>query len=407
MSTPTYVAPSIGPSGLTVPSYQAILNDNLQAFLNIYGANQYVAPDSAIYQLLSIISLKQSDTNLALQLTYNQSSPQTAVGAGLDRQVKMNGLARAPFSYSTAQLTLTGTAGTTITNGFAQDQNGNLWSLPVTVSIVGGAVVVTATCTTPGAVAAEPGTINIINTPVAGWRTVNNVNAALTGLPIETDSELRARQSISVSLTAVTPIASTIAAILAVPGVVRVAPGYPTPGGPGTSIENPTGAVDSWGNPPHSISMVVQCNNTVTVAAAIYQKKTIGCFTNGTTTVPVPDATTGIVENISFFLPTNLPIFVLVNISGYGTTPTSAVTQAIQTAVVAYLNALAIGETVSLGALYYEAMSINLNLVTPGFGVQSITLGVSSGSLAAADVPMPNFYYAAQGLTANVSVVVV
>lgn len=407
MSTPTYVAPSIGPSGLTVPSYQAILNDNLQAFLNIYGANQYVAPDSAIYQLLSIISLKQSDTNLALQLTYNQSSPQTAVGAGLDRQVKMNGLARAPFSYSTAQLTLTGTAGTTITNGFAQDQNGNLWSLPVAVDIVGGAVVVTATCTTPGAVAAEPGTINIINTPVAGWRTVNNVNAALTGLPIETDSELRARQSISVSLTSVTPIAATIAAILAVPGVVRVAPGYPTPGGPGTSIENPTGATDSWGNPPHSISMVVECNNTVTVAAAIYQKKTIGCFTNGTTTVPVPDPITGVVESISFFLPTNLPIFVLVNVAGYGTTPTSAITQAVQTAIVAYLNALAIGETVSLGALYYEAMSINNNLVTPSFGVQSITLGVSSGSLTAADVPMPSFYYAAQGITANVSVVVV
>ena len=56
MSTPPYFPPSIGPAGLQVPAYQSILADNIQAFLNIYGTNQYVAPDSAIYQLLSIIS---------------------------------------------------------------------------------------------------------------------------------------------------------------------------------------------------------------------------------------------------------------------------------------------------------------------------------------------------------------
>ena len=95
MSTPPYVPPFVGPAGLTVASYASIFPDNLAAYLNIYGQNQYVGQDSAIYQLLSILSLKQSDANLGLQLTYNQSSPQTAVGAGLDRQVKMNGLARA------------------------------------------------------------------------------------------------------------------------------------------------------------------------------------------------------------------------------------------------------------------------------------------------------------------------
>src|SRR6185437_8534233 len=167
---------SIGPAGLQLPSYQSILADNLQIFLNIYGTNQYVSPDSAIYQLLSAISLKQSDTNLALQLAYNQSSPQTAVGAGLDRQVKMNGLARAPFSYSTALLTVTA-GDITITNGVAQDQQGNLWALPASVTVTGGSVAVTATCTTPGAVSAEPGTIDIINTPLAGWTAVTNAGA--------------------------------------------------------------------------------------------------------------------------------------------------------------------------------------------------------------------------------------
>jgi uncharacterized phage protein gp47/JayE len=383
MSTPPYLPPSIGPSGLQVSSYQSILNDNLQAFLNIYGPTQYIAPDSAIYQLLSIISLKQSDVNLALQLAYNQSSPQTAVGAGLDRQVKMNGLARAPFSFSTVLLTLTGAANTMIPNGFAQDQNGNLWAIPGTVTIgQGGTINVTATCSTPGAITAEPGTVNIINTPTAGWKGVTNASAAIAGVPVETDSKLRARQSISVALPSLTPLAGTIAAVLAAVGVVRVAPGYPTPGGPGSSIENPTGAIDSWGNPPHSISIVAQCTNTLTVAQAIYDKKTIGCLTNGTTTVPVVDPNTGVTEDISFFLQSSFTIYVLVQLTGYGSTPTTAVTQAVQAALVAYLNSLDIGETVSIGALYFEVMNVNNNISAPTFGTLSLQVG--TGTIATA-----------------------
>lgn len=383
MSTPPYLPASISPAGLTVPSYASILADNIQAFLNIYGTNQYVAYDSAIYQFLSILSLKQSDVNLALQLAYNQSSPQTAVGAGLDRQVKMNGLAREPFTYSTALLTVTGTSGFTFTNGFAQDQQGNLWALPSSVTITGGSVNVTATCTTPGAIAAEPDTINIINTPIAGWTSVNNASAATTGLPVEPDSELRARQSISVALPSLTPLAATVAAVLAASGVIRIAPGYPTPGGPGSSIENPTGATDSWGNPAHSISIVVQCTNTLTVARAIFDKKTIGCFTNGTTTVPVTDPNTGVVESISFYLQTSYPIYLLISVHGYTGDPTSAVLAAIQASEVAYLNALAIGETVSIGSLYYEATAVNASVVNAAFGVQSLRVGVATATTTA------------------------
>lgn len=471
MSTPAYFPPSVGPSGLQVPGYQAILADNIQQFLNIYGTNQYVAPDSAVYQFISALSLKQSDVNLALQLTYNQSSPQTAIGAGLDRQVKMNGLAREPFSFSSVLLSITGVPNTVITNGFAQDQQGNLWALPTVVTIVGsGSVSVTATCTTPGAVVAEPGTVNIINTPTAGWASVTNAVSSVAGLPVESDSSLRARQSISVALPSTTPLASTIAAVLAAKGVVRVAPGYPTPGGPGSSIENPTGAIDSWGNPPHSVSIVAECTNTVAVAEAIYAKKTIGCLTNGTTTVPVVDPVTGVTEDISFFQPTDTPIYMLVVLVGYGTPPTTAALGAVQTAEVDYLNSLAIGETVSLGALYFEAMSINSVISAPSFGVQTLLVGTATASttatfsaasttlvvasaagvadgqlvvgtgiapgtrvvgapsgatvtvsiqttaagsdvpavfatLASADVPMPNFFFAAAGAAENVSVV--
>ena len=68
-----YVAPVVGPAGLTIPSYQDILKNLIDGFLSIYGANQYVGTDSAIYQFCSIIAVKLSDTEEALQLAYNQS----------------------------------------------------------------------------------------------------------------------------------------------------------------------------------------------------------------------------------------------------------------------------------------------------------------------------------------------
>jgi uncharacterized phage protein gp47/JayE len=376
-----YAPPSVGPSGLVVSNYQSILADNLQAYLNIFGQTQYVGTDSAIYQLLSIFSLKIADCNLGLQLQYNQSSPATAVGAGLDRVLKMNGLVRSPFTYSVASLTVTGTNGTTIVNGFAQDVSGNLWALPSPTVIIGTSVTVTATCTTPGNIVALPGQVSLIATPVSGWTGVTNPAAAKAGVAVETDSKARARQAISVALPSLTTLQSTIADVLATAGVTRICPGYPTPGGPGTSIENPTGSTDSpWGNPAHSISMVVEGGTDADVAMSIYGARGIGCFTNGTTTVAVTDPKTGYVMNISFFRPTYTPVMVQVQVHGYATTPTSATLAAIQTVVANYLNTLNIGETVSVGALTYEVMALNNNLSAPAFGVRALQLCAVSQS---------------------------
>jgi hypothetical protein len=121
--------------------------------------------------------------------------------------------------------------------------------------------------------------------------------------------------------------------------------------------------------------MVVEGGDNTAVATAIYVKKTIGCFTNGTTTVPVVDAVSGFTEDISYFRPTSVSIFILATLTSYGATPTSTTAAAVQTALVSYLNELSIGEAVALSALFYEAMSVNASLVAPSFVVQSLLLG--------------------------------
>jgi len=399
-----YVAPSVGPAGLTIPSYQDILADNLAGFQNIYGSNQYVGPDSEIYQFISILSLKMADICQGLQLAYNQANPLTAIGVGLDRLVKLNGIARLPFTYSTAVLTITGVVGTIIVNGVAQDTNGNQWALPASVTIpIGGSIAATATCNAPGNIVAEPGQISIIASPVGGWKGVTNAAASISGNPIESDSELRARQSISVALPSKTMLAGTVAAIAALTGVTRY-----------NVLENPTGSTDSYGNPAHSVTAVVEGGTQLDIATAIYDNRGIGCLTNGlisgastpeTVTVLVTDPDTGYQMNISYLTPVYVPIYVSASIHGLAGY-TSATLTAIQTALVNYLNSLQIGEMVTLSALYAAAMSVMTNFSNPEFSIRALTFGESASPVGTTDIVL-TFNQVASGITANVILTVV
>lgn len=398
-----YFAPYVDSSGLHLSPYTDIFNYGLNSFLSVYGKTVNTGNDSADVEWVSLFTLMINDAFQLAQLDYNSRSPTTAVGSALDSIVKINGIYRKNATASTVPLVISGVAGTVINNGVVQDTSGFLWDLPAQITIPNtGTITVTAACETLGAVSAEPGTIIIISNPTRGWNKATNFVAATLGVPLETDSQLRARQAISVGISAKTLVSSTIASIAAVPGVTRWNPGVQTPGAPGTSVENPTGAIDTWGNPPHSITMVVEGGADLDVATAIYNCKTPGCLTNGSTTVPVVDPYTQATMNISFYRPTYLPVFVSLTIkplSGYS----SAIAASIQTSIVNYLNSLQIGEELTISALYGAALSIMPNLSQPQFSIVSLQAGLSESSLSTNDITI-QFNQVVQGLPNNVNV---
>jgi uncharacterized phage protein gp47/JayE len=386
----SYTAPTIGPQGLTIPSYSDIQADLLAQYQSIYGASAYLGVDSADYQWISIVSLRISDTMQALQGVYNARAPLTAIGSDLDGIVKLNGIARKAASSSTAVLTLSGTAGAVITNGIVRDSSGFLWTLPASCTIGGGGSSnFTAICQTTGAINAAIGAISIIATPQAGWTSVTNAAIAAPGQPVESDSQLRARQSLSVALPSITMLAGTIAAIAAVPNVTRY-----------NVLENPTGSTDSYGNPAHSITAVVEGGADADVAQAIYNNRGIGCLTNGTTTITVTDAFSGSTMPISFDRPTNVPIYVSLNVHAL-TGFTSSTTAAIQTAIVNYLNSLQIGELVVLSELYGAALTVRPNPDLPMFSIRALTLGTTATPTGTSDLTL-SFYQVAEGIANNV-----
>ena len=371
-----YFQPSIGAAGLSIPQYQSILQDLLGQFLAIYGQAVYLASSQDDYQWISAFSLKINDVEQALQLVYNARSPATAVGADLDGIVKLNGLTRKIATFSTAALLISGTSGITITNGVAQDTNGYTWALPGTVTIPpGGTITVTATCQTPGAVNALTGAINLIATPTGGWISVMNANPASAGQPIESDSQLRARQAISAALPSLSLPAGTEAGVAAVPGVTRM-----------NYLENPTNTTDSYGNPAHSITLVVEGGTDQAIAQAIYNNRGIGCFVqginpgSGAVTVTITDPSNGnLTLPISFFRPTYENVYVAMAIHGL-VGYTTATMAAIQTAIVQYLNSLEIGESVVYSEIYGAALTQRPNPDLPLFSIRSVAIGLTPGS---------------------------
>lgn len=368
-----YTAPYIDDAGLHIPSYVDIRDDLVDQFKQIYGQDIYLENDSQDYQMISTFALKTYDTMQLLQIVYNNRSPKTAVGTALDSIVKLNGIARKAASYSTCVLTLTGDVGTVIAAGVAEDDAGNTWNLPENVAFTSSTIEVTAQCSAIGAIEASPGTITKITNPQKGWLSVTNTVPAVAGEPIETDEQLRYRQSISVAIPSQNMVNSTIAGIASVTGVTRY-----------KVYDNDTNETDSNGIPGHSIAAVVEGGLDEDVAEQIYLRKGPGGGTYGTTSVTYINAD-GLPNIVRFFRPAYVPIDVTVTVKKNGTY-TTAIADTIKNNVEQYINALDIGYDVLVtGILTAVAASIT-NVAQPEFSLQGITIGKDAGSLSTADI---------------------
>lgn len=361
--------------GISAPDYQTVLDTITGYFQQIYGSDAYLEPDSKDGQMVALVALAIHDANNTAVSVYRSFSPATALGDALTSNVKINGITRRAATNSTVDLLLTGTVGTTITNGSVRDTNSVVWNLPATVVIGSdGTVVATATCANSGAVAAVAGSVNGINTPTRGWASVTNPLAATVGVAAETDAQLRVRQSQSVALASLTPFDAVDGAIANVEGVTRH-----------KLFENDTETTDANGLPEHSISAVVEGGDATEIANTIRSVKGQGVSTYGTTAVVVTDKY-GNPYTIRFSRPVDVPVYVSITLkalTGY----TSDIGDEMKAAVASYINSLAIGDGVLLSRVYSPA---NLGVVSGGnaryYDIMELLIGRSAESVAAANV---------------------
>jgi uncharacterized phage protein gp47/JayE len=347
----TYPLPTLSAvvtsTGISAPSYSDILLSLQASYRAIYGADVDLDPDTQDGNWLAIQAAAINDANQVAISTYLSFSPSSAQGAALSSVVKVNGITRMVASASSTPVLIVGQAGSIINNGAIGDNVGlnTRWNLPTSVTIPpGGSITVTATCAVVGATTAAANTLTKILTPTYGWQTVNNPSAAAVGAPVETDAQLRQRQTTSTTLPSETVLAGITGAIANLTGVTDVVP-----------YENDTGTTDGNGVPGHSIAMVVEGGAVQDIVNVIGSRKTLGCGTYGNTSGSFTDPTYGFVYPISYSVPTQKRVLVAISLTAL-TGYTSLVGVEIQTAVAAYVNSLGIGQNVRLSRLYAPAL---------------------------------------------------
>ncbi len=371
----SYVAPYIDEFGMHVPAYNDILDDLLDSMKQIFGNDIYLDEDSMDYQQISIFARKIYDTNSLALLVYNNRTANTSVGVGLDNLCALVGIRRKPATYSECQLTITGDPGTVINNGKANDGTYN-WNLPEEVTVPSnGTIIVQAVCETSGYITAAPNTIDVIATPLYGWTGVTNQFAATPGKDVESDANLRARYFVSTMLPAVSIFDSMLASLNSITDVKRVK-GY----------ENDTNQVSSEGFPPHSVTFVVEDGDEGQIAEMIYNKKTPGCYTNGTTDIEIISES-GNVTHIRFYRPTYKNVWVKVNITKLAGYNDSSVDN-IKEALVEYIKSADIHDTIYRQILMSVVIGQLSSVTSPEYSVTDVQISTDGSSYSQNDLPL-------------------
>ena len=369
ISDPCFV---VSANGITAPTYSEVLEYLTDKARSIFGADINLDADTQDGQLLAIFAAAISDVNSQAVAVYSSFNPNTAQGVAPDSAVKTNGLERRAATPSQVDLTITGTVGTTIKNGYALDANRIKWMLPETVVIPsGGEITVSAHAKDDGAIEASAGTINRIGSPTLGWHAVTNKSAAVSGVAVESDVDLRLRQADSTALPSVSLWEGIIGSLLSLDGVLRV-----------SGIKNDEDAPTEEGVPGHTIAMIVDGGDAQEIGKTIFLKKGEGVGTYGSVTTTYLDYY-GFPNTIKFSRPTVAKIQVKLTIAP-GLTYLSTVSDEIKERVVAYVNSLKIGDDVGIARVLSSAVKDSASGIDTRFTVESIELGRDNGATSSA-----------------------
>lgn len=227
-----------------------------------------------------------------------------------------------------------------------------------TISKVGK--MVGATCTENGKNVFDENTLTSIQTPTIGLDSVTNPIVFETGDVIETDDALRSRYIVAKFQDSSNTYESIYAAVLKVNGVKQV-----------SITENETDtAFVSPAVPPHSIYVVVLGGSEQDIAQAIWDNKAGGIGTYGSITKTVTDSR-GIGHNISFDRPTNLDVYITVNVKKLSNYPLNG-DDLIAAALSSYNDTLSVGDDVIYSRLFTPINSV------PGHYVDSLYTGLTA-----------------------------
>ena len=213
------------------------------------------------------------------------------------------------------------------------------------------------------------GTVTTILTPVFGWSSVINEISAEKGSTLETDEELRERFRISKAVRASNTSEALYSQLLEIEGVLFV-----------RIYENMTGVTDINGIPEHSFMAVVRGGVDTDIGEVVWNNKPLGIASYGNTSVVVRD-TQNFERTVYFSRPTEVPIYVRIQVKKIDNSFPNDGTEMIRAKVLDYLN-----ENITFGEdVIYTRMFTPINSI-PGHQVELLEIGTSLGALGMANI---------------------
>ncbi len=276
------------------------------ALKNVFGQNIDVTPQSGFGQIIGIFSEAISDQWESQENVYNSQYPSTAQGNQLSNVVQYNGIERQEATNSTVTGTIIGIENTVIPAG-SKASVADTGEIFVTLSEViipaSGTVDASMNSENKGAIVALAGTLTEIETPIFGWTSITNNNAALVGREEETDAQLRIRREQSTQALGQNLVDALFGQLLNIGGVEDA-----------VVISNGSDITSPEGIPPHQFLSAVLGGDDDEIAQTIWKNTPQGIASFGTTTVIITDDQ-GFPQETKFTRPSDVEIYFKVDIT--------------------------------------------------------------------------------------------
>ena len=300
-------------TGFSVQEPQEVREEIAQSWINAFKSDDTpdinTAPETPQGQIIDAETLAITQKDAELAFLANMFNPKTARGIWQDALAEIYFIKRKKAVNSRCYCVLTGLNGTVIEKGskIQSSADGTYWDLLEDVTINdNSSVTALFECESEGAVIASPNTLNKIITTVAGWDTVNNLQAATVGSLEESQQAFEKRRYDSVALNSVGTTASVFSRVNQIDDVVGC-----------YVVDNKTNVnkiIDDYLLKPHSIYVAVIGGSNQDIAEAIYKSLSAGCDYNGNTQVTVVDPHTHAKEKVTFMRPTQQNVYIKVNV---------------------------------------------------------------------------------------------
>lgn len=288
----------------------------------------------------------------------------TSTGLALDAWGSNFGLTRNPATASRVTATVTGVAGTVISQGStASTQEGNIFYAENNITIgIGGSATGVFVSKEKGEISCPANSLTKIIDGTLGWETITNANAAVIGTKRQSDESFKQEFYNSGLFLGFSLWQDYENALNQVDGVIS---SYIYDNGEDSAVTIDTGL----SVPKHSLYACIDGGSDTDVAMALLNRKSVGCDWGGTTTsVTVTEPVYGNSVTVKFDRPTEIEIYSAISIDTSNSSlsdPAATVKQAVSD----YVNKLKVG-----GDVYPFQIAQAINSAAQGVRITSLTI---------------------------------